>query len=348
MGAEDPTGPEVLGQGREPEPYGPDDLDPATRRRPRLPRGTSAALVVLVLVVGGLWYAGRPDLDGGAARPTTTGRSVDSPAPDATALVSGLAEGHDLQAPAAPALDSFIASGGHVLLFLQVANVSRVPLRIVGGIVPQTGASRDLTAGGLSAGTSGGGPLNPGDQTEIFVRLTVRCPEVLDGAAAKAVLLVAEQQGRHPRLERIPMDALGVYWDEARQAACRTSDATRDVSAAVVPGSVRAARADDGSLTVSAVISFHDSAGFAAVVTGPAVAMGGGGRLVVDGGSTRAVPMRWDARTCRQPLPPVATPAAPPYRVDLLQKSAAGRVALSAGFAGEWTAQVRAICSPAG
>ena len=347
MGAAEPSGPEVLGQGRVPELDDPDDLDRAARRRLRMPRGSSAALVVLVLVLGGLWYAGRPDLGGGAVHPATSS-SVDNAQPDATELVSGLAEGHDLQAPAARALDSFIASGGHVLLFLQVANVGRAPLRIVGGIVPQTGVSRDLTAGGLSAATSGGGPINPGDQTEVFVRLVVRCPEVLDGAAAKAVLLVAEEQGRHPRLERIPIDALGAYWDEAQQAACRTADATRDVSAAVVPHSVRAARADDGSLTVSAVISFHDSAGFAAVVTGPAVAMGGGGRLVVDGGSTRAVPMRWDAGTCGRPLAPVSASAAPPYRVDLPQESAAGRVALREDFGADWTSQVRAACSHAG
>ena len=190
-----------------------------------------------------------------------------------------------------------------------MANVGGAPLRIVGGIVPQTGASRDLTAGGLSAGTAGGGALNPGDSTEVFVRLTVRCPQVLDGTAASVVLLVAEEQGRHPRLERIPMDALGPYWDEARHAACRTADAARDVTAAVVAQSVRAARSDDGAVTVSAVISFHDAAGFAAVVTGPAVAMGGGGRVVVDGGSTRSVPMRWDAGTCRHRTPPVTAAA---------------------------------------
>jgi hypothetical protein len=349
MGAPDPPGPEVLGHGREPDPYGAEDLaEHAHRPRPRLPRGTSAALVVLALVAGGLWYAGRPDLGGRAGGTDgSTTRGSDAPVPDATTLVSGLAEAHDLQAPAAPALDSFIASGGHVLLFLQVANVGHAPLRIVGGVVPQTGASRDLTAGGLSAGTSGGGPLNPGDQAEVFVRLTVRCPQVLDGAAAKAVLLVSEEQGRHPRLERVPMDALGTYWEEARQAACRVADADRDVTAGVVPGSVRAVRSDDGSLTVSGVISFHDAAGFAAVVTGPAVAMGGGGRLVVDGGSTRSVPMRWAAGTCAKPAAPITAAAAPRYVVDLPQQTAAGRVGLDDRFASEWTAELREVCAHA-
>jgi hypothetical protein len=341
MDLPDPSGPEVVGQGREPEPYA---TGSSRRRAPRLPRGTLAALVVLALVAAGFWYAGRPDLSGGA-RGGGTAASSDAPTPDATALVSGLSESHDLQAPGAPALDSYIASGGHVLLFLQVANVGRVPLRIVGGIVPQTGASRDLTAGGLSAGTSGGGALGPSDQTEVFVRLTVRCPQVLDGTAAKVLLLVAEQQGRHPRLERIPMDALGAYWDEARHAACRVADAGRDITAAAVAQSVRAARGDDGAVTVSAVISFHDAAGFAAVVTGPAVAMGGGGRLVVDGGSTRSVPMRWDAGTCGHRTAPVTAAAAPPYRVDLPQETAAGRVLLGDGFADEWSARVSELCA---
>jgi hypothetical protein len=262
--------------------------------------------------------------------------------------VSGLAEGHDLTAPSAPALDSFIASGGHILLFLQIRNVGRAALRIQDGIVPQDGASRDLTAGGLSAGTSIGAPLLPGYQTEVFVRLTVRCPRVLGGTAARAVLLVAQEPGRHPRLERVPMDALGPYWDEARQAACRTADPTRDVTASVVPGSVRATRADDGTLTVSGVVVFHDAAGFAAIVTGTAVAAGGGGRLVVDGGSTRSVPMRWAAGTCPAPVGPVRPQAGPSYRVDLPQASAAGRVLLGDSFGAEWLSQVRAVCARSG
>ena len=122
MDLPNPSGPEVVGQGREPEPYGPGDGTGSSRRRaPRLPRGTSAALVVLALVAGGLWYAGRPDLGGGGHGSGGTAAGSDAPTPDATALVSGLSEAHDLRAPVAPALDSYIASGGHVLLFLQVA-----------------------------------------------------------------------------------------------------------------------------------------------------------------------------------------------------------------------------------
>ena len=185
-----------------------------------------------------------------------------------------------------------------MLLFVQIRNTGSQSLRIVDGVVPQDGASRDLTAGGLAAGTSSGATLPPANQTEVFVSLSVRCARVLAGSPAEAILLVAQQPGRHPRLERVSMDQLGSLWDEARHAACRAADPRRDLTAAVVPGSVRATLADDGTLTVSAVMSVHDSAGFAAVLTGAAVSAGGGGRLVVDGGSTRSVPLRWGGGRC--------------------------------------------------
>lgn len=351
MGTPAPSGPEVLGNGREPEPDRQSDDEALVARNLRAPRGLWAIGLVVALLLGGVWYAGRPDLDGSTSLPKTGGIGADeqSATPDATALVSGLAEGHDLAAPPSPALDSFIASGGHVLLYMQVKNIGTAPMRILDGVVPQDGASRDLTAGGLAAGTSGGGVLQPGDQTEIFLRLIVRCPEVLAGPAAKAVLLVAEEPGRHPRLERVPTDSLGQYWDEARHAACRPSEPANDVTARVVPLSVRAVRADDGSLTVSAVLVFHSAAGFAAVVTGPAVAAGGGGRLVVDGGSTRSVPMRWVAGRCGRTAGPVDPASAPLYRIDLPQAGATAQVQLDDGFAAEWTSALGDVCArPAG
>jgi hypothetical protein len=345
MGTPEPSGPEILGQGIEPEQ---DDVDPYASRAPlRLPRGAWTVVVVLALVLGGAWYAGRPDL-GGHALPSTSVSSPERdqiPTPDATALVSGLAERHDLTAPAAPAQDSFIATTGHVLLFLQISNHGARPLRIIAGSVPQDGVSRDLTAGGLSAGTSNASPLRPGDQTEVFLRLTLRCTSALQGSAATAVLLVAEQVGQSPHLERVSLDALGPFWDEARHAACQPPDIARDVTASVVPHSVRAARADDGSLLVSAVLRFHDAAGFAAVLTGPALSAGGGGRLVVDGGSTQAVPMRWSAGTCSAPAVPVTQDAAPRWTADLPTMTGSSRVDLAPDFAAEWTAQVRAACS---
>ncbi len=346
MGTPEASGPEVLGQGREPDP----DRPPPRRGSPRSLRGAWLAVVAVALVVGGGWYAGRPDLDGTTLRPGPTPQPAGTqlPTPDATALVSGLAEGHDLAAPPAPALNSFIASAGHVLLFLQIRNVGTQPLRIVDGVVPQDGASRDLTAGGLAAGTSGGGSLAPGNQTEVFVRLSVRCPQALTGPAAAAVLLVAEQPGRHPRLERVPTDRLGSLWDEARRAACRRADLHRDVTAAVVPGSVRAALADDGSLSVSAVLAVHDAAGFAAVLTGPAVSVGGGGRLVVDGGSTRAVPLRWDGGRCGKAARPVAASQAPTYHVELPELAGDGVVDLGRDFTAAWTARIRSACSQPG
>ena len=341
MGTPVPSGPEVLGHGREPEL----ERVPPRRGGGRSLRGAWIVVIGLALMVGGGLYAGRPQLGGGTAGSATALRSQ-HPVPDATALVSGLAEGHDLAAPSAPALNSFIASGGHVLLFVQIRNVGTEPLRILDGVVPQDGASRDLTAGGLAAGTSGGGTLAPGNQTEVFIRLSVRCPQALAGAPAKAILLVAEQDGRHPRLERVPTDQLGALWDEARHAACRPADLRRDVTVAVVPGSVRSELGEGGRLTVSAVLSVHDSAGFAAVISGPAVSAGGGGRLVVDGGSTRAVPLRWDGGRCGAAAPPVKAAKAPAYRVELPRLVGHAVVDLGAGFAAAWDAQIQQACQP--
>ncbi len=211
---------------------------------------------------------------------------------------------------------------------------------------PRTAPAATSRAGGLAAGTSGGGRLAPGNQTEVFVRLSVRCPQALAGAPAKALLLVAEQDGRHPRLERVPTDQLGALWDEARHAACRPADLHRDLTVAVVPGSVRAELGEGGHLTVTAVLSVHDSAGFAAVITGPAVSAGGGGRLVVDGGSTRAVPLRWDAGRCGAAAPPVTAAKAPAYRVELPRLVGHAVVDLGAGFATAWSAQVQQACRP--
>jgi hypothetical protein len=337
------TGPEVLGQGRDLQDHA--DEPRRASSAARLPRGVWTVLAVLGLLAGGTWYAGRPVLDRSQAapRPAATGAAILGPDPQGTALVSGLAEGHDLSAPKQEALDSFIASGGHVLLFLQVRNDGVEPVRILDGVVPQDGASRDLTAGGLAAGTSAGGMLGPGDSGEVFVRLGVRCPEVLAGRAASSVLLLAEQPGRHPRLERVVISSIAPYWDEARRAACTTPDPGRDVRARVTAGSLRATRNDDGTVSVSAVLQVHDAAGFAAVVTGPAVAAGGG-PLVVAGGSTSAAPLRWSAGRCTQATV-AAPPGAPTYTVDLPQVSATGRVDLGPDFAAAWRSAVAAACA---
>jgi hypothetical protein len=122
----------------------------------------------------------------------------------------------------------------------------------------------------------------------------------------------------------------------------------RDVTASVAPGSVRANVADDGTLTVSAVLSVHDSAGFAAVITGPAVSAGGGGRLVVDGGSTRAVPLRWPAGRCAVPAAPLPASRAPTYHVELPGLVGSAPVDLGAGFAAAWTAQIQRACARPG
>ena len=343
MGSSAPTGPEVLGQGREPQ----DQQDATAHAAPvgRLPRGVWTALAVLVLVAGGTWYAGRPVLDRSAAvpRPAAAGVGILGPEPQNTALVSGLAQSHDLSAPADRSLDSFIASGGHVLLFLQVRNDGATPVRILDGVVPQDGASRDLTAGGLSAGTSQGELLRPGSSGEVFVRLRVQCPQVLAGPAASSVLLLAEQPGRHPRLERVVISSLAPYWDEARRAACTAPDPGRDVQARVSPGSLQAVRSQDGTVSVSAVLQVHDAAGFAAVVTGAAVASGGG-RLVVDGGSTGAAPLRWPAGQCTHATAG-SPPAAPTYTVELPQLSASGRVDLGPDFAAAWASAVAVACA---
>ena len=122
------------------------------------------SVLVVALLVGGVWYAGRPDLGGVTSRGTGERRSRAVRRPRTRPRWSrAWPRATTWSRRRRPALDSFIASGGHVLLFIQVKQ------RRYGAAAhprtascPQDGASRDLTAGGLAAGTSGGGVLSPG------------------------------------------------------------------------------------------------------------------------------------------------------------------------------------------
>src|SRR5205823_3758581 len=156
----------------------------------------------------GAWYAGRPTLPPTphveAAQPSATGsgtRHAPPQDPFGDRKVEGLYVTHELTAPAAPALDSFIASGSHVLLFLQVRNGGTHAVRVLDGLVAQEGAEPDQSAGGLSAGTSSGRPLEPGRTAEIFVRVQLACGSALQGPPATRLLLVSQAEGRRPLMQ---------------------------------------------------------------------------------------------------------------------------------------------------
>ena len=330
MDLPDPSGPEVVGQGREPRAV-------RSRRRHRVVSGGALPgcraarrrrSVVLALVAGGLWYAGpsrprwRRHGSGGhrrGQRRTDPGRdrprSLACPRPTTCGRPS-----RRRSTRTSPPAGTCCSSCRWPTTARAAAH--RRGDRAADRCQPGPHRRRSVRRHQRRRRAQ---PRRP----DRGVRATDRA--VPAGARRhprpSVVLLVAEEQGRHPRLERIPMDALGPYWDEARHAACRTADAARDVTAAV-GRAVRARRAQPttATLTVSAVISFHDAAGFAAVVTGPAVAMGGGGRR---GRRRRVDPFGADALERRDlrayRTPPVTAAAAPPYRVDLPQETAAGQ-----------------------
>ena len=175
---------------------------------------------------------------------------------------------------------------------------------------------------------------------EVFVRVRLQCPEVLDGPPTTALMLVAERAGQRPRMERVDVSALGPYWDEARHAGCSTPDPGRDVTVRPVPGSVRATLVGPGLADLSARLAVARRAGFAAVVSPLAPdARRGPGRLVVEGGATREVPVVLGQVACAAALPPL-----PAYRVELLEGSASVPAVLGPAAAAEWRAALDLAC----
>jgi hypothetical protein len=335
---------EVLAQGS--EQALPDRHPPWSVRLRHLLVGTSArtavsaGLLVVAVVGGAVWYAGRPSLPAleHPQRLTALRHAPDPfPGPFGTRTVEGLAVAHQLSAPPAPAQDSFIASAGHVLLFLQVSNGGTQPVRIVDGLVPQVGSQPDLSAGGLSAGTSNGRALGAGQTAEVFVRLRLDCSVALAGPPADRLLLVSQVTGRRPQLQALPMDPLAPLWDEARHAACSPPAPARAVTARLLPGSLKAMRAASGALVVHGTLRVHDSAGFAAVLV-----WGAGASAAVSGGSTLTVSVGWQAGTCAQPA---AAPPPPSYRVRLPDGAAVTTAEVDIGFATDWAAALHAACS---
>jgi hypothetical protein len=344
MGADDRP-PELLANGDEPGDARTSRWRALAERLPaRAGPAVAGGLFVVALVAGGAWYAGRPELPPtpphGAATPSPAAPAVTStePLPDAFAnrAVEGLPLARSLVAPAAPADDSFIASGGHVLLFIQVRNTGKEPLRVVEGLVPQAGAEGEFSGGGYTAGTSSGAPLLPGQTAEVYVRLRLDCSVSTQGDPANRLLLVTQFGSRRPAMQSIPLDALGSLWDEARHAACRPVPADAAVTAAVLPGSLTPVRGAGGSLVVRATVRVHDSAGFGAVLL-----WGSGGSTFVGGGSTVSATVGWDAGSCAHPGP-VPGPLA--YQVRLPDGSAVATTPADPGFSPEWRTAVASAC----
>ena len=147
---------------------------------------------------------------------------------------------------------------------------------------------------------------------------------------------MTEVPSHRPALQSVRLDTVAPLWDEARHAACRPVPPETAVRAAVLPGSLSAVRAADGSLLVRGTVRVHDSAGFGAVLL-----WGTGGSTVVEGGSTVTARVGWDAGTCAHPGP---GPGPLSYQVRLPDGSAVTTAAADPGFTAEWRSAVAARC----
>jgi hypothetical protein len=335
---------EVLGQGREPDAPGPNEPVERFSVSQRLPLGARrvAGLVlgVAALVIGGTWYAGRPDIPAGhgAGLAPSPSQVVLAPQPDplGTTLVPGRALSADLVAPRDDVLDSFIASAGHVLLFVRVSNVGSRALRVIDGTVPQSDTSRDLADGGQAAGTSNGLPIQPGQTTEVYLRIAVDCDHMLpDSVPANRLLLMVQGAGSVRQLESVPGDGIGPLWGEARTAACYPVPPASAVSVQVLARTVMALARVDGAVTVHTTIALHNAAGTAAVVTL------GDQRAFITGGSSVEVGVTWPTR-CDDAA--MNIPVTLPMFTELGSTNAAGWADLGAGFGALWTTAVTVAC----
>jgi hypothetical protein len=358
---------EVIGQGR--EPAGPRTPTGESRFgwigrlvRPRTAGGRAVGYVlVAALAAGTIWLAARPQgpaltASGGAA--PADSRRVTATASPAGPLVNP-APGQTNDRPTfrdltVSTLDgdrSFIAFGGHVLLFLHVTNTGPTAAALIDGQVPQDGAFPDAGPGGLTAGTTQNVQLRPRVATEIFLRTRVDCDRVLVGQAVDHLDLTTKVGTASARRQVIDLDGLGAYWDEARRAACSRPDPTSAVSATVMDA--RGTRAGAGAApTVDAVASLHNAAGFDAIVTfgpdptaglsflAPALTSAG---VAVDGGSTHLTPVRWVVTDCQ-----AAEREQPPSLVlDVIVdgKQASVDAAPDPSFAREWRTALLKACS---
>lgn len=305
-------------------------------------------LLVAVLGAGGVYLAARPHPGPPAplAEPVPSTIVVE-PSPDSLATLPAR---HDLTVSTAVGEPSFIAFGGHILLFMRVTYGGSAPVRVVDGRVPQAGAYPDLGAGGLTAGTSANIALRKGVPTEVFIRTRVDCSTVLAGPPVDHVDLVTQPDGAVPRAQVIDLTGLDTYWDEARHAACTRPDAAHDLAETV--SGVRGVPGNAGRAPwVEGVLALHDRAGFDAVVTlsdvGPSTAFFTAATLtsagaVVEGGATYVTPVRWMVTDCAveqtQPAPDL------PAHVTINESAATVPGNLGPSFAAAWRLALLQAC----
>ena len=358
---------EVIGQGREPDgpraPRGASRFGWVARlARPRTAGGRAVGYVLVAALAGGtIWLAARPARPAPGTAEAATNRPSTSTAtasPGESVLVNP-ATGetidrptfHELAVSTLGADRSFIAFGGHVLLFLHVTNTGPAAAALIDGRVPQDGAYPDAGAGGLTAGTTQNVQLRPHVATEIFLRTRVDCDRVLVGLPVDHLDLTTKVGHASARVQVIGLGDLGAYWDEARRAACSRPDPASVVTAAVMD--VRGTKAAGGAPPrVDAVAFLHNAAGFDAVVTlaasrstgltflAPALTAAG---VAVDGGSTYMTPVRWVVTDCvaaaREPAPSLV------LDVTVDEKHARVDVAADLSFEGAWQIAVLGACS---
>lgn len=364
---------EVIGQGREPD--GPRTPRGETRfgwmarlARPRTAGGRAVGYLLVAALAGGtIWLAARParpapsTAEPGTSRTSTatsTATVTATASPGESVLVNP-ATGetidrptfHELAVSTLAADRSFIAFGGHVLLFLHVTNTGPVAAALIDGRVPQDGAYPDAGAGGLTAGTTQNVQLRPHVATEIFLRTRVDCDRVLVGLPVDQLDLTTKVGNASAREQVIDLGDLGAYWDEARRAACSRPDPASVVTAAVMD--VRGTNAADGAPPrVDAVAFLHNAAGFDAVVTlGSgrssgltflAAALTAAG-VAVDGGSTYMTPVRWVVTDCvaaaQEPAPSLV------LDVTVDEKHARLDVPPDLSFQGAWQIALLGACS---
>ena len=371
---------EVIGQGREPDGpvgrHGQQSQQSQQSRqsqrwhhrfgwigrlaRPRTAGGRAVGYVLVSALAGGaIWLAARPaGPEPSTAGPagshtvaTTAGPIASGLLDPATGSVVELPTFRELTVSALEADRSFIAFGGHVLLFLHVTNTGPTAAALIDGQVPQDGAFPDAGPGGLTAGTTQNVQLRPRVATEIFLRTRVDCDRVLVGLPVDHLDLTTKVGTASARRQVIDLDGLGAYWDEARRAACSRPDPTSAVTAKVMD--VRGTRALAGaSPRVEAVASLHNAAGFDAIVTlgsdptaalsflAPALTSAG---VAVDGGSTYLTSVRWvvtDCQAAEREQPPSLV-----LDVTVDERHALLGAAPDPSFAGQWRAALLKACS---
>ncbi len=268
----------------------------------------AAAVLVLVGAAGWALVHGTPS---SLAAPTPSSAttpvqasSAPTTAPTTTAAGARGPLADDLVPVAAPDQRSFLAVGGHILIFMMVRNVSTQAVGVNNIVVPQVGAFPDSGSAESSAQTANAGMIGPGSVADLLIRTRVDCDQVLAGPAV-TTFSATEQHATGPQYAgRISLRTVGDFWDEARTAACHPPLPTQAITVALVPGSLVAVPGTAPRLT--ARIAVHDRAGLSAVIH-PGLPLPGlteslpalrGNEFSVDGGSTRTTPVTITLNAC--------------------------------------------------